>query len=58
MTVVSECLTEDEVAVLALDYAENVEEALERARKRQGDEANILVLTHGGETLPVVGGGY
>lgn len=58
VTVVSEYLAEDDVAVLGLDYAGSVEEALERALKRQGDEASILVLTHGGETLPVVGGDY
>ena len=31
-----------------------VEEALERALKRQGNDASIVVLTHGGETLPVL----
>ena len=57
VTVVSDGLTEDEVAVLGLDRADSVEEALERALKRQGEEASIVVLTHGGETLPVVGEG-
>jgi len=55
VSVVSEGLTEDEIGVLGLDPAESGEEALDRALKRQGDEARITVLTHGGETLPVVG---
>ena len=54
VTVVSDGLTQDEVAVLGLDRAESVEEALEGALKRQGDEASIVVLTHGGETLPAL----
>lgn len=58
VTVVSDGLTENEVAVLGLDYAGSVGEALERALKRQSDEASIVVLTHGGETLPVLGEGY
>jgi nickel-dependent lactate racemase len=58
VTVVSDSLTEDDVAVLGLGHAETVQDALERALKRQGDEASIIALTHGGETLPVVRGGY
>lgn len=54
VSVVSDGLTHDEVAVLGFDHAGSVEEALERALKRQGDEASIVVLTHGGETLPVL----
>lgn len=54
VTVVSDGLTDDDVMVLGLDYAESVEQALERALKRQGDGASIVVLTHGGETLPVL----
>ena len=57
VTVVSDGLSEDEVGVLGLERAESVEEALDRALKRQGDEATITVLTHGGETLPIVGEG-
>ena len=54
VTVVSDGLREDEVGVLGLDRAVSVEEALERALKRQGNDASIVVLTHGGETLPVL----
>jgi nickel-dependent lactate racemase len=54
VTVVSDGLTKDEIGVLGLDSAASVEEALERALKRQGDEASIVILTHGGETLPVL----
>ncbi len=57
VTVVSDGLTRDEVTlVLGLGYAESVEEALGRAMKRQGDDAGIVILTHGGETLPLVVG--
>jgi hypothetical protein len=31
-----------------------VEQALEKAMQRQGAEASIVVLTHGGETLPTI----
>lgn len=54
VTVVSDGLTEGEVSVLGLDRAASVEEALERALSRQGDDASIVVLTHGGETIPVL----
>lgn len=57
VTVVSDGLAEDELAVVGLDGADSVEKALETALKRQGEEASIVVLTHGGEMLPVVGGG-
>jgi predicted MPP superfamily phosphohydrolase len=56
VTVVSDGLSEDEISVLGLDRADSGEVALEKALKRQGDDASIIVLTHGGETLPVVGG--
>jgi nickel-dependent lactate racemase len=54
VTVVSDGLSQDEVEVLGLDRAGSVEEALEGALKRQGNDASIVVLTHGGETLPVL----
>jgi len=55
VTVVSDGLTEDEISVLGLERAESVAQALDRALKRQGDEASIVFLTHGGETIPVAG---
>lgn len=54
VTVISEGLTDDALGVLGFERADSVEEALEIALKRQGEEASIVVLTHGGETLPVL----
>ena len=54
VTVVSDGLTDHEVEVLGFERATIVAEALEGALERQGDEASIVVLTHGGETLPVL----
>ncbi len=55
VTVVSDGLSETDIAILGFDRAPNFEAALERALRRQGDHASIVVITHGGETLPVVG---
>ena len=54
VTVVSGGLTAEDLAVLGVDRAESVEAALDKALVRQGREATILVLTHGGETVPVL----
>jgi len=54
VTIVSDGLSDDEVGVLGADRAASVEEALEAALSRQGSRASIVVLTHGGECLPVV----
>ena len=56
VTVVSEGLGEHEIGVLGFERAESVQEALEVALARQGQEASIVVLTHGGETVPVLRG--
>ncbi|HOG47358.1 MAG TPA: nickel-dependent lactate racemase [Anaerolineae bacterium] len=53
-TVVSDHLTADDVAVLGLRRAATVDEALARAFERQGAQARIIVLTHGGEMVPVL----
>jgi nickel-dependent lactate racemase len=52
VTVVSDGLSDDQIARLGMDPADSVAEALERALDRQGEDATIMVLTHGGETLP------
>lgn len=54
VTVVSDGLTEQEVGILGFDRAGSVEEALQTALKRQGEGASVLVLTHGGETVPII----
>ncbi len=53
VTVVSDGLTDHEVEVLGFERASSVAEALDRALGRQGDKASIVILSHGGETLPV-----
>lgn len=57
VTVVSDGLTENDVRVLGFDRAASVEAALARAFARQGADASIIVITHGGETSPVVRAG-
>jgi nickel-dependent lactate racemase len=54
VSVISEGLSDHEIAVLGFERADSVQEALEKALKRQGDAASIAVLTRGGETLPVL----
>jgi nickel-dependent lactate racemase len=54
VTVVSEGLGTHELAILGFDRAESVQAALEKAWQRQGRQARVVILTHGGETLPVL----
>jgi len=54
VTVVSDGLTADDVSVMGLERALSPNDALQRALARQGPDASIVILTHGGETLPVV----
>jgi nickel-dependent lactate racemase len=54
VTVVSDGLTDHELEVLGFERAETVQQALEKALERQGPEASIAVLTHGGETVPIL----
>ena len=57
VTVVSDGLIDEHVSALGFERAGSVEEALARALRRQGDEAGIVAITHGGETLPVLESG-
>ena len=54
VTVVSECLTEDQAALMGHQHASAVEEALGAAFERQGRDARVSVLTHGGDIFPLV----
>ncbi len=54
VTVVSDGLTVEDVRVLGFERAPDLEHALARAFTRQGANASIIAITHGGETLPVV----
>jgi nickel-dependent lactate racemase len=55
VTAVSDGLSAQQMKVLGLQRASTMEEALTRAFARQGADAQIAVITHGGESLPVVG---
>ena len=54
VSIVSDGLTDREIDVLGFERAGSVQEALQQALQRQGDDASIAVLTHGGETVPVL----
>jgi len=56
VTVVSEGLTSEMVALLGFEREHTLEEALRGAFMRQGEQATVTFVTHGGETSPVVGG--
>jgi nickel-dependent lactate racemase len=54
VTVVSGHLSEDEVALMGHGHAASVDEALEDALGRQGADATISVITHGGDIVPAL----
>lgn len=58
VTVVSTGLTKEHVKILGLEPAESVDAALAKAFRRQGSDASIVVLTHGGESLPVIAAAF
>jgi nickel-dependent lactate racemase len=51
VTVVSEGLTDHDLQVLGFGRAASVDEALGAAFQRQGEDASLVVITHGGETF-------
>ena len=51
---VSDGLTEDDLEVLGHASATNIDGALRTALDRQGKDARVMVITHGGEVYPVV----
>jgi nickel-dependent lactate racemase len=54
VTVVSEHLSEDDVALMGHDHAASIADALEAALRRQGGDATISVITHGGDIAPLL----
>jgi len=54
ITLISDGLKEKEAQLLGFNYELTVEGALKKALKRQGENAKVSVLTHGGESLPIV----
>jgi hypothetical protein len=51
---VSPGVTREETERLGFRYAETAQDALEMAFKRQGREAEVAVLRHGGHLLPLI----
>jgi len=56
VSVYSDGLTDDDLRVLGHERATSIEEGLSRAFARQGPRAQVIVITHGGETCPVLAG--
>lgn len=50
----SDGLTDDDLAVLGVARARSIQSALVTALDRQGPDAKVLVITHGGELCPVL----
>jgi len=51
---VSPGVTREETERLGFRYAETARDALELAFRRQGPEAKVAVLQHGGHILPLI----
>ena len=54
ITVISDGLGVEEAQLLGFDWKESLEEVLENGFRRQGENARISILTHGGETIPLI----
>jgi len=54
VSVYSTGLTDDQLRALGHARARTVQEGVDRALRRQGPYANVVVITHGGETCPVL----
>jgi nickel-dependent lactate racemase len=50
----SDGLTDEDLDLLGVQRALSIQSALETALKRQGSDAQVLVMTHGGELCPVL----
>jgi nickel-dependent lactate racemase len=56
VSVYSHGLSDRDLRVLGHTRVQSIQEGLERAFKRQGAKAQVLVITHGGELCPVLAG--
>jgi nickel-dependent lactate racemase len=54
VSVYSDGLTDEQLRALGHTRARSVQEGLDLALKRQGPNAKVLVITHGGDTCPVL----
>lgn len=54
ITLISDGLKEKEAQILGFGHESTVGQALRKTLKLQGKDAKISVLTHGGETLPII----
>ena len=50
----SDGVTKEEVEHMGFAYAFNIEEALNMAYEREGEDASVGILTHGADIAPVV----
>lgn len=48
------CMSDDQLRALGHARARTVQEGVDRALARQGPDAKVLVITHGGDTAPVL----
>lgn len=54
VSVYSDGLTDEDLRVLGHERATSIDDGLRHAFARQGPQAKVLVITHGGETCPVL----
>lgn len=54
VSIYSDGLTDEDLDILGCSRAHSIQEALETALERQGPDARVLVITHGGELCPVL----
>ena len=54
VSVYSHGLTDEHLRILGHERATTIEEGLQRAFARQGPQARVLVITHGGDICPVL----
>lgn len=54
MICISEGLSSVQKKKLGFEEAEDVEEALEKARKKQGKDSKIGIIDYGADVLPVL----
>jgi len=54
ISIYSDCLTDDDLDTLGVTRAVTIQSALDAALQRQGPDAQVLVISQGGELCPVL----